>query len=445
MFVIMRKMSLSIGLLVLLLLASSFTPKKVRRMPQSSPYASLPAKLITEQSKLDMLHSIQDLDSGRLFFLNYTEDYKLGDLIARNATTNESLIEFILSNLCDKNIPAKASLSYGAGCSAFSATTLDGNRIMGRNFDYSHGNEPIAAAIVQTTPKNGLKSVCIVDGYWVGYRQGLWQCFTEDKEVFNQKKERDLSYVMGFPYLLMDGMNEAGFAIGVLHLDGKPTQQRSDLKHSLTTTVMMRCLLDNATSVDSAVDILRKYNLHIPHGQGNYHFYMADASGKHAVVEYVYSEEYQDVRFIDDEYEECQAGKLVTKHRKMDVLPNEMKVMKDKHCVSNFYLSPSMAVSEKGPVLSKHGRARYDMMDFVLSQNKDILSEENAMTLLNFVSQAENPTDVTSHTQWSAVYNLSKGKVTICINRNYNKQFVFDLKTGRCVVVPNSVKTHKQK
>jgi len=41
----------------------------------------------------------------------------------------------------------------------------------------------------------------------------------------------------------MDGMNEAGFAISVLHLDGKPTQQNIGNK-KLTTTVAMRYLLD---------------------------------------------------------------------------------------------------------------------------------------------------------------------------------------------------------
>lgn len=429
----MRNLSLTIWLLAFFLVASSFAPGKIKKVAKSSPYANLPAKLIINQSKLDMLHTIQDLDSGRLFFLNYTENYKLKEMIGSNATTNEGLIEFVISKLCDKNV-SQARLGYGAGCSAFSAMTPEKDYIMGRNFDYSHGNEPIAAAIVQTTPKNGLKSVCIVDGYWIGYRQGLWQCFTEDKEIFNQKKERDLSYVMGFPYLMMDGMNEAGFAIGVLHLDGKPTQQKDNSKYSLTTTVMMRCLLDNATSVDTAVNILKKYNLHVPHGQGNYHFYMADASGKHAAVEYVYGEEYRDVRFIDDEYEVCHDGKIAVRHKNLDVLPNEMTVMTDKHCVSNFYLSPAMAMSEKGPLLSKHGRARYDMMDFVLSQNRDVLSEEKAMNLLDFVSQAENPTDATSHTQWSVVYNLSKKKATICVNRNYRKQFVFDLSKGNVVV-----------
>ncbi len=38
---------------------------------------------------------------------------------------------------------------------------------------------------------------------------------------------------------------------------------------------------------------------------------------------------------------------------------------------------------------------------YVLAQNNNILSENAAMHLLNGVGQAENPTEVTSHTQWS--------------------------------------------
>lgn len=429
----MKKLFSFLCLTFALSIVNAVIPAKVGKVRNSSPYDTLPAKLVTDYRKLAMLHSITDLDSGRLFFLRYTEDYKLDELMERNDTTNEGLSEFIISHLCDKKPTSNASLRYGAGCSAFSATTLDGDYIMGRNFDYSHGNEAIAAAIVLTTPRNGLKSVCMVDGYWIGYRQGLWHCFTESRDTFNTKKVRDLSYVMGFPYLLMDGMNEKGFSIGVLHLDGKPTQQRDSLKHSLTTTVMMRCLLDNATSVDSAVTILKNYNLHVPHGQGNYHFYMADASGRHALVEYVYSEDNQDVSIIDDEYEECKNGQIVVRHKNLSVLPNEMKVMRDKHCVSNFYLSPAMAISAKGPVLSKHGRARYDMMDFVLSQNKDTISAEKAMTLLDFVSQAEDSLEATSHTQWSVVYNLSKRVATICTNRDYANEHVFDLNMGKII------------
>ena len=50
------------------------------------------------------------------------------------------------------------------------------------------------------------------------------------------------------------------------------------------------------------------------------------------------------------------------------------------------------------------------------------------ITLLDDVSQAENPTDVTSHTQWSVVYNLSEKKATVCVNRDYGKSFTFYMK-----------------
>lgn len=58
----------------------------------------------------------------------------------------------------------------------------------------------------------------------------------------------------------------------------------------------------------------------------------------------------------------------------------------------------------------------------------DCLTEARAMSLLDDVSQAENPTDVTSHTQWSVVYNLSEKKATVCVNRDYGKSFTFYVK-----------------
>lgn len=56
------------------------------------------------------------------------------------------------------------------------------------------------------------------------------------------------------------------------------------------------------------------------------------------------------------------------------------------------------------------------------------LPEARAMSLLDDVSQAENPTDVTSHTQWSVEYNLSEKKATVCVNRDYGKSFTFYVK-----------------
>lgn len=383
-------------------------------------YTDVPASFITDPAKLNMLHSIQDLSDGRFFYLDYTADYKFDLMKNSNITTDEGLIKFVTNNLLDTyKTSAKASLTLGAGCSAFAAKTPEGKYIMGRNFDYAHNNEAIAAALVSTAPEGKLRSISLVDGYWLGYRQNLYNKF------FNEEGVQDLSYIMGFPYLLMDGMNEAGFAICVLHLDGKPTQQ-DNTGCKMTTTVLLRYLLDNAHSVDEAVKMLNEVDLHVPNGNGNYHFYVADASGKHAVIEYVWDEEHRDARFIDDENYDSNGN--ITSFNFPNVKPNTLHVMTDKHCVSNFYVSPTMECSSKGPTKSQHGKTRYDIMDFVLTQNNDCLTEGRAMNLLNDVSQAENPTDVTSHTQWSVVYNLSEKKATVCVNRDYSKSYTFYVK-----------------
>lgn len=93
-----------------------------------------------------------------------------------------------------------------------------------------------------------------------------------------------------------------------------------------------------------------------------------------------------------------------------------------------FGIMKMMLLNKSGDFRAPHWKLRYDIMDFVLTQNNDCLTEARAMSLLDDVSQAENPTDVTSHTQWSVVYNLSEKKATVCVNRDYGKSFTFYVK-----------------
>ncbi len=396
-------MFIVLGIMICLTQAMA-SPKGRKVFKQNmSEYDTVPAKLLTDANKLKMVHAVKDLQDGRFFYLDYTEDYKPDGILSMNLKTSTGLVAAILDSLCDKKPSlADSKEKFGAGCSAFSARTPKNNDyIMGRNFDFSHNNEKIAAVMVHTKPIGGLESISMVDAYWIGYRQGLWHCFTDKVDTFEVKKQRDLSYLMGFPYLLMDGMNSAGFAISILHLDGEPTQQ-ADTGKRMMTTLLMRNLLDHAVSVNKAIEMLEGYDFWVPEGEGNYHFYMADCSGNTAVVEYVY------------------------KPGQTTGAPNTRCVMLGKKCVSNFYLSDSMIESDHGS-LSVHGKTRYEMMNFVLKQNNGKLSEESAMWLLNGVSQAENPTDATSHTQWSVVYNLSKKTATVCVNRDYKRRYLFNI------------------
>lgn len=400
----MKKVIFIVSSILISLTQAMASPKGAKTTKQNtSEYDTVPAQLLTDANKLKMVHGVKDLHDGRFFYLDYTEDYKLDGFSSMNLKTSRELIEAITDSLCDKKLPlAGGKVTFGAGCSAFSAVTPEHNDyIMGRNFDFSHNNEKIAAAMVHSKPVGGLESISMVDAYWIGYRQGLWHCFTDNTQAFEANKKRDLSYLMGFPYLLMDGMNSAGFAIAVLHLDGEPTQQTSTGKR-LMTTLLMRNLLDHAVSVNKAIEMLEDYDFWVPEGEGNYHFYMADSTGNSAVVEYAY------------------------KPGQTAGTPNTRCVMLGKKCVSNFYLSDAMIESDHGP-LSAHGKTRYEMMNFVLKQNNGKLSEESAMWLLNGVSQAENPAEPTSHTQWSVVYNLSQKTATVCVNRDYKKQFLFNI------------------
>lgn len=91
---------------------------------------------------------------------------------------------------------------------------------------------------------------------------------------------------MGLPYALLDGINEDGFAIGILALTENQTVQNTS-KPKISCTVAMRMLLDRASTVKQAINLLKGYDMDM-RGQGrsnNYHFFMADAEGDYAIVE----------------------------------------------------------------------------------------------------------------------------------------------------------------
>ena len=344
-----------------------------------------PAKYISDKGKLDMIHSLKEIDGiGGFYKLDYTADYKLDKVIDDyQAVSLEELTAFIAKELFDNAGAKAAGLSYGSGCSAFAATSPDGDRLMGRNFDYAHP-EDIAAVLVRTAPEGKFKSICMVDAYWLGCKRGF---FTDDVT--------DLSVMMGFPYILMDGMNEKGFAVSVLHLDGEATWQDSG-KKKIATTVAMRYLLDNATDVEDAIAKLQEFDMRCSdRTNGSYHFFMADASGKSATVEYIYDGE--------------------------GSLPNTFEPLRGSRYVTNFYISPKMAGHQYGPE-SKHGLDRYETLRDTLAKYDNTLDEAKAMELLNAASQEKNPKKLTSNTQWSVVYNLTDRSAKICTLRNYDEE-----------------------
>ena len=242
------------------------------------------AKLVLDKDKLAMIYSLRDLEGnkGRIYEMDYTVDYMLDKALNFGIDGTERLKMFVALNLMDTIISTKSmNISYDAGCSAFACPDkTSGDYLMGRNFDFNHKDKNsnrimIPVIAVHTAPAGGKKSVSFVDGQFVDYKSG-----------FYTDGESDLSMLMALPYLLLDGINEDGFAVSVLKLDGNPTQQDKAGKKKIFTTIAMRMLLDRASTVKQAYAMLEEFNMCMDRDSASYHFFMADATGDYAIVEY---------------------------------------------------------------------------------------------------------------------------------------------------------------
>ncbi|HPY75596.1 MAG: linear amide C-N hydrolase [Planctomycetes bacterium] len=323
--------------------------------------------LKTEEQQIS-LDSIKNLDNGLFYEMDYIADYKLDLVLDSNIQNVFQLAQFLQKELLTENQPIKFHDSFG--CSSFSVKTKDNHVLYGRNFDY---NMKMTAILIRITPKNGYKSIGLADVGWIGYDIGN----LDDGKT-------DLSMLVGTPYMIMDGMNEKGFAISVLQLNHTPTQQKTGKKAIMTST-MLRLLIDRAATVDEAIALLKNYDMYSAMPDSDFHYLLSDASGKTVVIEY------------------CN---------------NEMFVL-DNTFVTNFYLHPSM--NKIGG-----GYQRYEILQSILNFNKNRLNHQQAMNLLDFVSQ-DTTKEVKSKTQWSAVYDLTAKSLSVAIRGNYEKIFHFSL------------------
>ena len=253
-------------------------------------------------------------------------------------------------------------------CSTFVAQTPEGGRLFGRNLD----NQETDLAVVKTAPKDGYRSVSVVNLSFLGY-----------SKAHTPAKLKDRVVAMGAPYFPLDGINEKGLAVGVLQLQADATNQNTE-KADVDTTLAIRILLDRAANVEEAVALLRQYDMHASAG-GCYHFQIADATGRRVVVEYI---------------------------------GNEMVVLEKQNgflAATNFYLSDVPFDYEP------QGMDRYDGMKETLTEKGCVLTAEEAMALLQKVALTGTAPDEQGRsysTQWSSVYDLTDPALTLCPDRN---------------------------
>jgi len=349
-----------------------------------------PAKFLQNKQQEKTIETLTDLDGGHYYKMDYKADYKLQEFIEGDYNSQGAVRGAVASKLM--NIPeAPKPGAENPACSAFQAVTPDGDIIVGRNFDYRFVDG--STVMLRTRPKKGYKSISNVTFNFVGL---------DGAQLIDGKT--DLSILVGAPYMQMDGMNQKGFSVSVLAIVHEDcAKQMEQGKHTVMTSVMMRMLLDRAATVDEAIELLKDVNFFADGFQkdrkkgnfSNYHFMLADATGKAVVLEYVKEGgPHSDTKWV-------------------------MNVIETKY-VTNHFLTPGWAKPSNVD-------DRFKKLDAKLSSSNGVLTEMEAMQLLDDVHQ----TATKGHqgkTQWSVVYNLTKGTAKVCINHDYSKVFEFSLK-----------------
>jgi hypothetical protein len=182
------------------------------------------------------------------------------------------------------------------------------------------------------------------------------------------------------PFLPFDGMNERGLAVGMAAVP--PGYMKPDPgKETINSLMVIRMILDHASSVDQAVAIFQRYNVSMEGGVP-IHYLIADRSGRAVLVEY-----YQD---------------------KLVVIPNQTPW----HQATNFIRS-ALDGSAEGQC------ERYGAISRRLAETQGSLSAQDAIKLLEQVSQA--------NTQWSITYGLTAGDVNVAMGRQYGSLRTFHL------------------
>ena len=231
-----------------------------------------------ELTTLASFQKLSDRDEahrdGAVYQINFSGDYSFDEFLSQGGASNDAeLISFVTRSITKGIIPMHIKTSSIA-CSAFTADTQSGDRVFGRNYDFSATN----TAIVYTDPGEGRHaSYSTIDLSFLGLDAD------KDVETIGQK-----FLTLAAPYVPLDGINDAGVACGIFMSyqgegKGTPTDTQTD-RPDITSTTLLRLILDYADSVEDAVALAQQYDLH-DSASSCFHYMVADSTGRSAILE----------------------------------------------------------------------------------------------------------------------------------------------------------------
>ena len=196
----------------------------------------LPAAAMAEGvTQIVPTHDTVELEDGLSVVRLDGEDYFDEFLAQGGADSDMGVITFLGKKLLFGRNELRLD-TRGFGCSALTVSAPDGDALFGRNFDWYN----CETLIVENHPATGYASISTVDLDFLSVASALPASMLNKAAL----------------YAGLDGMNECGLCVAVLYIQGiDAADQRSD-RPDLTTTTLVRLLLNKAADVDEALALL---------------------------------------------------------------------------------------------------------------------------------------------------------------------------------------------
>lgn len=380
--------------------------------------------VISTVSSFKQLQERNDANNeGSVYYMKVKGGFYLDKYVEQGgASSDKELIKFITDNLTKGLVDVSIGES-DVNCSAFMATTPDKDVLFGRNYDFDKTN--VCITITSNPGKGRYKSFSTVDLNYVG-----------------MDPEKDVTGLMNkitcfaAAYAPLDGMNEKGLSCGIfMSYQGNDTElnesgtvatdQKDPTKDNFTSTTMQRMILDYCATVDEAVELIQKYNLH-DSAKSSFHYMIADATGKSAILEWL-PENGTDATDNDGS-----ARKLVITYN-TDGMYDGLRAQEDfkYQWITNFIVHNAYEYYENDED-NMAGLDRYEHLYNRLNAAHGVLEDDAAaMQLLSEVGRRTWNGGVTVH---SVVYNLTDKTVRWVANENYDDPgatYLYSFETGK--------------
>ena len=356
--------------------------------------------------------------AGKVYEMTMDGGYYFDEFIEQGGVSNDDdLIQFIVDNITKGIIPISMKAPE-VGCSSFTVIDENGNNLFGRNYDFAS----TSSLILHTNPGNGRHaSISSVDLQFLGLGDGIDGLM-------------DKLTAIAAAYAPLDGMNDAGVSCGIYMSYQGPgdesysTDQQTD-KPDLTSTTMLRMILDYADDVDEAVELVEKYDFH-DSANSSFHYMVADQSGKSAILEWV-NEDATDSTDID-------GTKRVLKvyYNDQDETLGEDEAKNNFQYITNFIVTPGYYANENQEDMK--GLDRYNYIKNTINPDgtntEGKFTKEKSLNLLKDLGRRKwNQTvgsDSNNITVWSVLYDLDNLEATWISNEEFDEEgsvFTFSL------------------